>query len=86
LGVVLYELLTGTTPFDKERFKVAGFDDIRRILREEDPPRPSTRMSTLGQAAATVSTQRKSDPRRLRQVFRGDGPTASAAMTPSGAI
>src|SRR5439155_27132 len=45
LGVLLYELLTGTTPFDKDRFKEAGYDEIRRIIREEEPPKPSTRMS-----------------------------------------
>jgi WD40 repeat protein/serine/threonine protein kinase len=72
LGVLLYELLTGTTPFAKERFKEADYDEIRRILREEEPPRPSTRIGTLGQAATTLSTQRKSDPKRLRQLFRGE--------------
>jgi serine/threonine protein kinase/Tfp pilus assembly protein PilF len=72
LGVLLYELLTGTTPFDKERLKGADYDEIRRIIREEEPPRPSTRISTLGQAATTVSTRRKSDPRRLTQMVRGE--------------
>jgi tetratricopeptide (TPR) repeat protein len=72
LGVLLYELLTGTTPFTKERFKEAAYDEIRRIICEEEPPRPSTRISTLGQEASTVSTHRKSDPKRLSQSFRGE--------------
>jgi serine/threonine protein kinase/DNA-binding SARP family transcriptional activator len=72
LGVLLYELLTGTTPFPKERFKQAGYDEIRRIIREEEPPRPSTRLSTLGQAAATVSANRRSDPRKLGQLMHGE--------------
>jgi serine/threonine protein kinase/WD40 repeat protein len=72
LGVLLYELLTGATPFDKERLQTAAFDEIRRIIREEEPPRPSTRFSTLGQATVTLSANRKSDPRRLTQLFRGE--------------
>ena len=49
--MLLYELLTGTTPFDQERFEQAAFDEMRRIIREEEPPRPSTRLSTLGRDA-----------------------------------
>jgi serine/threonine protein kinase/WD40 repeat protein len=72
LGVLLYELLTGTTPFETERLRQASLDEVRRIIREEEPPRPSTRLSTLGPAAATVSARRQSDPRRLGQLFRGE--------------
>src|SRR5262249_27899549 len=55
LGVLLYELLTGATPFDQERLRTAGYDEIRRIIREEEPARPSTRFSPWGPAASTVS-------------------------------
>ncbi len=72
LGVLLYELLTGTTPFDKERLRTAGYDEMRRIIREEEPARPSTRLSTLGQAGATASANRSSDPKRLGQLLRGE--------------
>jgi serine/threonine protein kinase len=70
LGVLLYELLTGTTPFDKERLEQASYDELRRIIREEEPAKPSTRISALGQAATTVSASRKSEPRQLSQLFR----------------
>src|SRR5262245_25111388 len=72
LGVLLYELLTGTTPLDRERFKDAGYDEVRRIVRVEEPARPSARLSTLGQAAATVSANRGSDPRALCRLVRGE--------------
>jgi serine/threonine protein kinase len=72
LGVLLYELLTGSTPFDGERLQTVGYDEMRRIIREEEPPRPSTRISTLGQAANTVSANRRSEPRKLSQLMRGE--------------
>src|SRR6516164_1383762 len=72
LGVLLYELLTGMTPCDQERLKTAAFDEIRRMIREEEPATPSRRITTLGAAATVVSANRKSDPRRLSQLVRGD--------------
>ncbi|HEY7154252.1 MAG TPA: tetratricopeptide repeat protein [Gemmataceae bacterium] len=72
LGVLLYELLTGTTPFDKQRLATAALDEVRRIIREEEPPRPSTRLSTLGATLATVSSQRQTDPGKLGTIVRGE--------------
>jgi serine/threonine protein kinase len=72
LGVLLYELLTGTTPFDQQRFATAAYDEIRRIIKEEEPPKPSTRLSTLGAGAARVSAQRKTEPGKLAALVRGD--------------
>ena len=68
----LYELLTGSTPFDKDRLQQAAFDEIRRIIREEEPPKPSTRISTLGDTRTAVAAHRHADPHRLSQLVRGD--------------
>jgi serine/threonine protein kinase/WD40 repeat protein len=56
LGVLLYELLTGTTPVDKERLKRVDFDELRRIIREDEPPKPSTRISSLSRSGLPSRT------------------------------
>src|SRR5205823_13525272 len=70
LGVLLYELLTGTTPLERPRLREAAFDEVRRIIREEEPPRPSVRLSTSGQLAK-VAAARKTDPAKFSRLVRG---------------
>ena len=73
LGVLLYELLTGSAPFDGETLKQAGFDEMRRIIREEEPPKPSAMINTLAAAALSTAAERRgSDPRTLSVAFRGE--------------
>jgi serine/threonine protein kinase len=73
LGVLLYELLTGTTPFKGETLKNMGVDELRRMIREKEPQTPSRRLSTLdAQARSTVSERRGVDGRRLGQMLRGE--------------
>ena len=73
LGVMLYELLTGNTPFDHESLHQVGYDEMRRIIREEQPRRPSNRISTLSaEALSTVALQCHSDPRTLSDTLRGE--------------
>ena len=71
LGVLLYELLTGTWPLVRPRLRQAGFGEIVRIIKEEEPPRPSVRLSTSG-ALAKVAAARKTDPAKLSRLVRGE--------------
>ncbi len=72
LGVLLYELLTGATPFDEARFTQAAQDDIRRIIREEEPPRPSTRLSDSKETLPSISALRGMEPAKLTKLVRGE--------------
>src|SRR5262249_45485991 len=73
LGVLLYELLTGTTPFDKAELTKAGYDEMRRIIREVEPPRPSQRVSTLdAKARTTLSAKRGLDGRQFKRHLEGE--------------
>lgn len=72
LGVMLYELLVGVPPFDPQALLKAGLEAVYRIIREEEPPRPSTRISTLGDGAATVALSRRTEPARLERQIRGE--------------
>ena len=72
LGVLLYELLTGVLPFDAATLRSRGLAEIHRFLREEEPPKPSTRVSTLGPDTAAIGRRRRVDPRKLRSELSGD--------------
>jgi len=73
LGVLLYELLTGRTPFSNHELLKAGMDQVLHIIREKDPPKPSTQLSTLSQAdLSTVARNRSAEPARLNRLVRGE--------------
>src|SRR6185312_2129322 len=70
--VLLYELLTGSTPLTHQRLKEAAYGDILRMIKEEDPPRPSTRLTDSGAALASISAQRHMEPAKLSKLVRGE--------------
>jgi serine/threonine protein kinase len=72
LGVLLYELLTGTTPFDADTLRSAGYAEMQRIIREEEPPNPSTRVSTLHERLTQIAKYRSVEPGALSKLIRGD--------------
>jgi len=72
LGVLLYELLTGSTPLDKKRLKEAAFMELLRVIREEEPPKPSTRLSDSKDSLPSVSAQRQMEPAKLTRLVRGE--------------
>jgi serine/threonine protein kinase/Tfp pilus assembly protein PilF len=72
LGVMLYELLVGALPFDTKALFQTGLAEIQRIIREVDPPKPSTRLSNLGQDSTTVAQKRRTELRVLTRELRGD--------------
>jgi serine/threonine protein kinase/regulator of sirC expression with transglutaminase-like and TPR domain len=72
LGVLLYELLTGNTPLSHKTMKEAAYSEILRLIKEEEPLRPSTRLSESGEALASISAQRHMEPAKLSKLVRGE--------------
>jgi formylglycine-generating enzyme required for sulfatase activity/dienelactone hydrolase len=72
LGVLLYELLTGTTPFGPHTLQEAGYTEIERIIRETEPPKPSTRLRSLGPNLMEVARERRTSGEALRKLIKGD--------------
>ena len=72
LGVLLYELLTGSTPLTRKRLKEAANLEILRLIKEEEPQKPSTRLSESEEALASISAMRKTEPAKLSKLMRGE--------------
>jgi serine/threonine protein kinase/tetratricopeptide (TPR) repeat protein len=72
LGVLLYELLVGVQPFSPDELRSSGFDEMRRKIREQDPPRPSTRVSATGKTSPVSAEHIRTDPSTLARLLRGD--------------
>ncbi|HTS81179.1 MAG TPA: tetratricopeptide repeat protein [Myxococcaceae bacterium] len=72
LGVVLYQLLTGELPFDSKELRSSSYEELRRKIREVDPPRPSTRVDVEGASSAETARNRRTEPRALKSQLQGD--------------
>ena len=72
LGALLYELLTGTTPFDAKTLRDVGYGEVQRIIRVQEPLTPSQRVSTLGRELTRIAESRRVEPQALSRVMRGD--------------
>ncbi|MCR9293961.1 MAG: serine/threonine protein kinase [bacterium] len=72
LGVILYELLTGSTPLQAERLRDAGYAQMQHLIREEEPPKPSTRLSTSGEQLTIIAKHRSLSPEQLQSSVRGE--------------
>ncbi len=72
LGVLLYELLTGGTPLSHKRIREVAYGEVLRMIKEEEPPKPSTRLSDSGAALASISAQRHMEPAKLSKLMRGE--------------
>jgi eukaryotic-like serine/threonine-protein kinase len=72
LGVMLYELLTGSTPLERAKLRSAPYAEILKRIREEEPPKPSTRLSESKDSLPSISAQRKMEPARLTRLVRGE--------------
>jgi serine/threonine protein kinase len=72
LGVLLYELLTGTTPFSEEELRQAGYIEMQRVIQEQEPVKPSTKLSTLGDTLTDIAKHRGCTPDLLTKTIRGD--------------
>src|SRR5262249_53706432 len=72
LGVLLYELLTGTTPLERATLRQAGYAEILKRIKEEEPPRPSTRLSASKGTLASIAARRRTEPAKLSRLVRGE--------------
>src|SRR4029077_3818205 len=72
LGILLYELLTGTTPLERAKLHQAGYAEILRRIKEEEPPKPSTRLSASKETLASIAARRRTEPAKLAKLVRGE--------------